>query len=42
MRKLAASHHRQLSFGIRLHVISRDTEAEAWAEANRLIANISA
>ncbi len=25
-----------IRFGMRLHVITRDTEAEAWAEANRL------
>jgi alkanesulfonate monooxygenase len=28
---------RQLRFGIRLHVISRDTEQEAWREADRLL-----
>lgn len=32
---------RTLRFGIRLHTIARDTSAEAWAEADRLIANIS-
>lgn len=40
VRELAASFGRSMAFGIRLHVISRDTEAEAWAEANRLIAKI--
>ncbi|BBZ05122.1 alkanesulfonate monooxygenase [Mycolicibacterium chitae] len=29
---------RKLRFGIRLHTISRDTSAEAWAQADRLIA----
>ena len=28
---------RPLRFGIRLHVITRDTEADAWAEASRLL-----
>ncbi len=28
---------RQLRFGIRLHVITRDTAADAWAEASRLL-----
>ena len=38
MRQLAAGHRRALRFGIRLHVISRDTAAEAWAVADRLLA----
>lgn len=29
-----------LRFGIRLHVISRSTEAQAWAEADRLLAGL--
>lgn len=37
MRTLADSHGRELSFGIRLHVISRDTPEEAWSEADRLL-----
>jgi len=37
MRALAAANGRELSFGIRLHVISRDTPEEAWAEADRLL-----
>jgi alkanesulfonate monooxygenase len=41
VRDLAASHGRTVSFGIRLHVISRDTEAQAWAEADRLIERIT-
>jgi alkanesulfonate monooxygenase len=40
MRALAASHGRTLRFGIRFHVISRPTDAEAWAEADRLLAGI--
>jgi len=34
---VAADHGRQLSFGIRLHVIVRETEAEAWRAAEDLI-----
>lgn len=41
IRSRAAAHGRSLQFGIRLHVISRDTSAEAWAHAERLLAAIS-
>ncbi|ANP52801.1 alkanesulfonate monooxygenase [Streptomyces griseochromogenes] len=34
---LAARHGRTLRFGIRLHVITRDTAEQAWAEAGRLL-----
>ncbi|MFE9356154.1 LLM class flavin-dependent oxidoreductase [Streptomyces olivaceoviridis] len=37
VRKLAAEHGRTLRFGIRLHVITRDTSEQAWAEADRLL-----
>jgi alkanesulfonate monooxygenase len=37
IRGLAEAEGRDLRFGIRLHVITRDTEAEAWAEASRLL-----
>ncbi|MDA2890195.1 LLM class flavin-dependent oxidoreductase [Mycolicibacterium sp. BiH015] len=37
VRARAATHNRTLQFGIRLHVISRDTSAEAWAHAERLL-----
>jgi alkanesulfonate monooxygenase len=37
MRTLAEAEGRTLRFGIRLHVISRDTAAQAWAEAERLL-----
>jgi alkanesulfonate monooxygenase len=37
IRELAATRGRTLRFGIRLHVITRDTEADAWAEASRLL-----
>ncbi|MFJ4822538.1 LLM class flavin-dependent oxidoreductase [Streptomyces bacillaris] len=38
IRKLAAERGRTLRFGIRLHVITRDTSEAAWAEADRLLA----
>jgi alkanesulfonate monooxygenase len=41
MRELAAEAGRTLAFGIRLHVLSRDTSAAAWAEANRLLDRIT-
>lgn len=37
----AAAKGRSLRFGVRLHVISRDTEAEAWAVADKLLAALS-
>ncbi|MFG2122549.1 LLM class flavin-dependent oxidoreductase [Streptomyces sp. NPDC048710] len=37
IRALAARHGRTLRFGVRLHVITRDTSEQAWAEANRLL-----
>jgi len=37
IRGLAEAEGRDMRFGIRLHVITRDTEAEAWAEAGRLL-----
>ena len=41
MRELAESAGRSLRFGIRLHTISRDTAKEAWAEAERMLAELS-
>ena len=41
MRGLAEQACRTLRFGIRLHTISRDTSAEAWAEASRMLAELS-
>jgi alkanesulfonate monooxygenase len=41
MRDLAAQTGRTLTYGIRLHVISRDSSAEAWADADRLLQRIS-
>jgi alkanesulfonate monooxygenase len=37
MRRLAAEAGRSLRFGIRLHVITRDTADDAWAEASRML-----
>ncbi|MFE4499375.1 LLM class flavin-dependent oxidoreductase [Rhodococcus sp. NPDC056743] len=37
IRDLAEIQGRRLDYGIRLHVISRDTSEEAWAEADRLL-----
>ena len=40
VRTLAKDHNRNLSYGIRLHVIARDTSQEAWAVTRRLLAQI--
>ncbi|MGW2835859.1 LLM class flavin-dependent oxidoreductase [Streptomyces sp. NPDC001286] len=37
VKDLAAAQGRTLRFGIRLHVITRDTSEQAWAEAGRLL-----
>ncbi|MFD8417829.1 LLM class flavin-dependent oxidoreductase, partial [Streptomyces sp. NPDC059668] len=36
-RRLAEREGRTLRFGVRLHVITRDTSEQAWAEAHRLL-----
>jgi alkanesulfonate monooxygenase len=41
IRRLADEQGRRVRFGIRLHVITRDTAEEAWAHAGRLLAGIS-
>ena len=41
VREKAALAGRDVRFGIRLHVISRDTPEEAWAEADRMLAGMS-
>lgn len=41
VRALATAQGRTPSFGIRFHVISRDTEEEAWREAARLLNGIT-
>jgi len=40
-RRRAEARGRKLRFGIRLHFIVRETEAEAWAAADRLISKVS-
>jgi alkanesulfonate monooxygenase len=39
-REAAEARGKTFSFGIRLHVIVRETESEAWAEAERLISRL--
>ncbi|MEV6521361.1 LLM class flavin-dependent oxidoreductase [Longispora sp. NPDC051575] len=41
IRALAAAEGREPRFGIRLHVIARDTADEAWAQARKLLDGIS-
>jgi alkanesulfonate monooxygenase len=41
IRSLAARHGREISAGIRLHVIARETSEAAWAEAGRLLDGMS-
>ena len=40
IRARAAAHGREIRFGIRLHVIVRETEEEAWAAADTLISKL--
>ncbi|MDH2926452.1 FMNH2-dependent alkanesulfonate monooxygenase [Lonepinella koalarum] len=40
VREKAAKHGRTVRFGIRLHVIVRETNEEAWAAADKLIAHL--
>ena len=40
VRARAAKHNRKVKFGIRLHVIVRETDAEAWAAAEGLISRL--
>ncbi len=41
VRARAEKHGRKIRFGIRLHVIVRETNEEAWAAADRLISHLS-
>lgn len=41
VREKAARHGRTVRFGVRLHVIVRETEEEAWADADRLISHVT-
>ncbi len=40
IRGLAVAEGRELSYGLRIHVISRDTSEEAWAVADRLLSGL--
>ncbi|MCX2728670.1 LLM class flavin-dependent oxidoreductase [Saccharopolyspora sp. NFXS83] len=40
LRELAAAEGRTLRFGLRAHTITRDTSAEAWATAQRFLAQM--
>ncbi|MFF1415057.1 LLM class flavin-dependent oxidoreductase [Streptomyces sp. NPDC058289] len=40
LRERARSAGRTVRFGLRLHVISRDSAAEAWAKADRILAGL--
>ncbi|MFT4099635.1 MAG: FMNH2-dependent alkanesulfonate monooxygenase [Burkholderiaceae bacterium] len=40
VRERAAAHGRHLTFGIRLHVIVRETDDKAWAAADELISRL--
>jgi alkanesulfonate monooxygenase len=42
VQELAAAAGRSVRFGMRLHVITRDTPEEAWAEADRMLAGMPA
>ncbi|MFJ3662603.1 LLM class flavin-dependent oxidoreductase [Streptomyces sp. NPDC090119] len=42
IRSLAEREGRTVRFGIRLHTISRDSSADAWATANRLLDDLDA
>ncbi|MFT4191550.1 MAG: FMNH2-dependent alkanesulfonate monooxygenase [Comamonas sp.] len=41
IRQRAARHGRTVRLGVRLHVIVRETNEEAWADAERLISHLS-
>ncbi|QWF85572.1 LLM class flavin-dependent oxidoreductase [Amycolatopsis sp. CA-230715] len=41
VRELAEEQGRTVRFGVRLHTISRDTSAEAWAEAQKMLDALS-
>jgi alkanesulfonate monooxygenase len=41
LKRRADEHGRQLRFGVRLHVIVRETNEEAWADAERLISKLT-
>lgn len=40
VKERARSHGRDIRCGLRVHIISRDTEDEAWAEADRMLSEL--
>jgi alkanesulfonate monooxygenase len=42
IRTLAAARGRRIRFGVRIHVIARDSAADAWSEAERLLSTVDA
>jgi alkanesulfonate monooxygenase len=42
VRERAAAHGRTVRFGMRLHVVARDTPEQAWAEVDRMLAGMPA
>ena len=40
VRQSAAAAGREIEYGIRLHIIARDTSQQAWAEAQRLLDSV--
>ncbi len=40
MKRLEAEYGRKLRYGLRVHVVVRETESEAWAAAERIISRI--
>jgi alkanesulfonate monooxygenase len=41
VRRRAADQGREISFGLRIHLIVRETEGEAWAAADKLISRVT-
>jgi len=41
VRRRAGQYGRQIRFGVRLHVIVRETSQEAWADADKLISHLT-
>jgi len=41
MRGMAAEHGRSPRFGVRLHIVARETSAEAWTAADALLEDVS-
>jgi alkanesulfonate monooxygenase len=41
VRERAAKYGREVKFGVRLQIIVRETTAEAWSDANRLISHLT-